>query len=60
MLADFTGDFTANKAVLHLDQMRREAVRDARHVERHWSSGLVALAVAWSLGLATAVLASLV
>ena len=59
LLSDLTGERAANQAVARINEMRRQAVADQRHVERHRALGLVPLGLAWLLASATAVFASL-
>ena len=60
LLADLTNERAANKAVVRIEEMRRQAVADQCRVERHVALGLAPLGLAWLLASATAVLASLI
>lgn len=68
LLADLTGERAANKAVMRIEEGRRQAVGGQRrgerhverHVDRHVALGLAPLGLTWLFSLATAVLASLV
>ena len=60
MIADFSGDPSANRAVARIDRLRKKAARDGGTVKRRWSLGLSTLALTWAIAVTVAALASAV